>query len=415
MNNERIIKKLAFIAVLLCLIAPAHCLRVDSPVLAGELELMNTYHYTVTMENTENRSYEIILSITPRSEYLDAYATMSPNHFVIGPYEEVMINITLNLPASMPPGEHILTILPEIVEEGVSGTVTIGMTIIELKFTIPGEVEKELSLSDFAAAVDGDEVIFILTAENTGNVRLGAFPYVEIIRYYGAPAVVLRGMTQYLIEPSSSVDIEMRHSMQPGTYYATAYLDYGEETNKIIKIFEIEGSEEEQDDQGGYYDNYYGTDTNETVDITGEKEPEKIVGVRIRKLEADSAYAGTLLKILLEMENIGPDSIAYEYDLNIFDLNENKLDMMSDSGILDGYEIRSVEEEWSTYIPGDYRIVAELSYEDSIERKEVWTRVLGTPTGLVIADPGNIALVAVVALFVAAVVVYTKLIRRHKR
>jgi hypothetical protein len=413
MKNMKM-KELAFLAVFLFLIAPAYCLRVDSPVLAGELELMKTYHYTVAMENTENRSYEVLLSITPRSEYLDPYVTMSPNHFVIGPYEEVMINITLNTPSSMPPGEHVLTILPNVIEEGLSGTVTIGMTIIELKFTIPGEVKKELNLAKFSAAVDGNEVIFILNAENTGNVRLGAFPYVEIIRYYGAPAVVLRGMTQYLIGPSSSADMEMRHSFQPGTYYATAYLDYGEETNKITKVFEIEGTEEEQDNQGGYSDNYYDTETNETIDITGEEEPEKTMGIRIRKLEAEPAHAGSPVRILLELENIGPDNIAYDYDLNIFDLNGNKLDMISNSGTLEGYEIKSLENEWSTYIPGDYRIVAELSYEDKTEGKEVWTLVTGTPTGLVIADPSSIILVAAVALLVTAILFYTKVIRRPK-
>ena len=46
------------------LVAPANCLRVYSPIEAGELELMSSYHYTVWLENQENRSYEIILSIT---------------------------------------------------------------------------------------------------------------------------------------------------------------------------------------------------------------------------------------------------------------------------------------------------------------------------------------------------------------
>ena len=56
------------------MIAPANCIMVYAPIEAGELELMQTYHYTVDIENTEQNPYEIILSITPRSGYLSSYS-----------------------------------------------------------------------------------------------------------------------------------------------------------------------------------------------------------------------------------------------------------------------------------------------------------------------------------------------------
>ena len=416
-------RKCIFLAVVLVyfLIAPASCLRVSS-VEAGELELMHSYHYTTWIENTENRSYEVILSITPRSEYLDPYVTISPNHLVIGPYERKAINLTLSLPSNMAPGEHTLTILPEIIEKGLSGTITLGMSVIEMKFRVRGEVRKDLKLTDFNITVEGKEAKFRLIAENTGNVRLGAFPYVEIRRYYGSPAVLVKGSTQYLIEPSSSAIIELKYADQSGTYYATAYLDYGEISNKITKEFTISeiqvqngtgtqasGNQEES------YSNGNGTEIiiNKTIDITGEEKPEKSSEIRISKLEAEPVYIGNPLSIMLEIENIGSDNLTYQFNINIFDISREKLGVMSDYGILNGYETKKIEKEWSSNKPGDYNIKLELMYGDNLDKKEtkeIWTRVLEkTPTGFAIADPSNMAIVVIV--FVLIIILYRKVRR----
>jgi hypothetical protein len=405
--------------LLYLLIAPAHCLRVSS-VEAGELELMHSYRYTAWIENTENRSYEIILSITPRSKYLSYYVTISPNRLVIGPYERGVINLTLSLPSVMAPGEHTLTILPEVIERGISGTVTLGMSVIEMKFRIPGEIRKELKLSDFNITVEGKEVKFRLIAENTGNVRLGTFPYVEIRRYYGSPATVIRGSTQYLIEPSSSAKMELKHSLQSGTYYATAYLDYGETTNKIAKEFTISeaqtqnGTGTQTGDQEESYLN--GSETgiiNKTIDITGEEEPEKWSGISISKLEAEPVYIGKPLSIILEIESISPDNLTYQLSIEIFDINGEKLGVISDYGILNSYEVKRMEKEWSSNKPGDYNIKLEVMYGDNLDKKEakeIWTRVLEkTPTGFAIADPSNMAIVVIV--FVLIIILYMKVRR----
>jgi len=394
------------------LIAPAHCLRVYSPIEAGELELMSSYNYTVWMENQENRSYEIILSITPRSGYLDPYVTMSPNRFVIDPYERKGIDVTLNLPSDMAPGEHILTILPEVIEKGLSGTLTLGMSVIEIKFRIPGVVRKELRLSDFNITVNG-EVEFKFIAENTGNVRLGAFPYVEIRRYYGSPATIVRGKTQYLIEPSSSVEMQLKHSEQSGTYYATAYLDYGETTNKITKEFVISTPESEIEEDRQETLPETEIIINETINITGEEEPEKRSEIRIRKLEIKPVYIGQPLSIILEIENIGPDNLTYELSINIFDINRENLGVISDSGTLDGYEIKRIEKEWSSNKTGDYNIKADILYGNNLankEGKEMWTRVMKkTPTGFAIADTTSMATVAIVLIIILIVVFYRKI------
>jgi len=406
------------IAIFYFLFSPAHCLIVY-PIDAGELELMQTYHYTTWIENTENRTYEIVLSITPRSEYLDPYVTMSPNHLVIGPYEKNGIDLTLSLPDDMAPGEHMLTILPEIIETGLSGTLTLGMSVIEMKFSIPGAVRKELGLSDFNITVNSSDVEFMLLAENTGNVRLGAFAYVEIRRYYGSPATMVNGKTQYLIEPDSSVEMQLGYSLQPGTYYATAYLDYiAGISNKITRTFTISTTDEEvnetTEETEDQEESLPETEIiiNETIDITDEEEPEKISEIRVRKLEAEPVYIGQALSIILEIENIGPDDLIYQFNINIFDINGERLETISDSGTLNGYEIKRIEREWSTSKPGDYNVKAEILYGNNLadkQEKGVWTRVLEkTPTGLVIADPSNLLAGILFALIVLAIVWYRR-------
>ncbi len=410
-NLRRILTLLLFIILFS---QTSLAIKVSPPIDAGELELDKSYDFFISIRNQDNTNNTITLSLTPRAKYLSNYVTLNPNSFELGAYETKEVKVTLlNTISEVGPGIHILTILPEVSAVGGSGVKITSTSVAEIKFSIPGEVIKKLELEDFKVIQEENNINFQLLTKNIGNVRVGAFPFVEIQKYYGSSPVYhssVKGRTQYLISPGSLTQMDIRYntaSLEPGKYKAIAKVKYdNNETSTISKTFEIKKSEEEQaeiksDISVGEEENYTinisgkGQDTQDEVVQDTQDEVEK-AELRISGLEVNETGSGDLV-INLGIENIFKENTSYKIIFNIFDEFGNKVDEIEDSGEIEGRGIKEIKKSWYGGKSGDHKVRVELKYGDKKEEKECWSKPLqkqlsekkpeNVPTGFLIFNP----------------------------
>lgn len=409
-------------------------LSVSQPIHAGELSGVNDF--TVLIINDANAK-DIVLSITSRSKYLENYVTISPKYVSLSPYEKKYINVKIDLPSDMSPGDHELIILPNIGATHDSGVNVISASTISIRFTSPGSVSKQVTLNDFVVSQNGN-VEFKLSAENTGNVRVTAIPYVEI-RKYGNHLRLLKGTTQHLLDSSEIKQMQINENLQPGTYEALAYVKFdGTDSNKITKLFTIADEEEPQDNDngetggggGGGFGGVSGSIGNgdstwpdwETIDIGDVEEEDKIKlqaeEVKIKITDFNAIIHNNNLSIKLKIENTG-NLTVYIIKFMLVDDNENIVKTLTDTGNISGTaEIRK-DIDISDIETGKYVLKIEFSYADKTLEKTLQINIPSEPlnsiTGLVTAEPGySVYIILIVIIVIIALIVKMKYFNKKR-
>ncbi len=376
----------ATFAVLFCLISSGFSISVSPAVIsAGYLQRGSEYVYESYITNPGTAPVTLELDITPRSEYLKNFVTITPKTITIGPGKKELVKITLSIPdesTTVTNGTHILTILPLIDATDAQGVQIISTSVIELRFTTPGIVKDSLTLETFNApdVETGQTILFELYAKNTGNIRARAFPFVEIYRY-GAKIDTINGITEYIIEPSNSVKMNVRYStssLESGKYRAVAYAGYSDSkrTNTLEDTFKIESKEkEDQPTQEGQPSKdtetpasqetpYPGEEDTISIGDSGNKQETVSVteegDIQIRNLSAESE--GKTVLITLELENTGTRDIDYTLEFHIFDNFQKKLATIISAGHIKGTEILQIKKSWDAPHDGNYTINAQVTY-----------------------------------------------------
>lgn len=240
-----------FFAVLFNLNSHASAFVVSPPVTyAGEIELGKNYEFNVLMENDKDKNQTLQFSLAPSSSYLGNYVEF-PSEIVLKPFERKEINVELKVPRKgLNPGEHSITILPDVIKSG-SGVVLKAVTVIEIKFSLPGEVNKKLELRNFNIEnVSENAFLFELSVKNTGNVRAeDVVPFIDIVRY-GITVDSVRGRTHYKTDSSESLSMKVKYStsLDEGTYKAIAYVMFdNKKTNTETSYFTVVPTEKGQE------------------------------------------------------------------------------------------------------------------------------------------------------------------------
>ena len=431
----------ATLVILLCLAGNGFSIAVSPSVIsAGELQRGNAYVYESYITNTDTVPITLALDITPRSEYLENFVTVTPETLTIGPGKKELVKIELSIPnvsTEVTNGTHILTILPSTDATGAHGVQIISTSVIELRFTIPGIVKDSLTLETFNApdAEIGQTILFELYAKNTGNIRARAFPFVEIYRY-GAKIDTANGITEYAIEPSNSVKMNVRYgtsSLESGKYRAVAYVEYSDSkrTNILEDTFKIK-SKEKEDQPAQESQPSKDTETpvsqetpypgeEDTISIGGSPNGQETVSVtkpdtkesdiQIRNLTAESK--GKTVLITLELENTGTKDVDYTLEFHIFDNFQKKLATLISAGHIKGTETLQIKKSWDAPHDGNYTINAQVTYskyngtfiktarkETSVEVKEDRDKL----TGLIFST-SNISKIIILILLSAILLI----------
>ncbi len=383
----------ATFVILLCLAGNGFSIAVSPSVIsAGYLQRGSAYVYESYITNHGPDPVTLKLDITPGSEYLKSYVTITPETLTIGSGKTETIKITLTIPnasTAVTNGTHTLAILPGIDTTAAQGVKLVSTSLIELKFTIPGIVIDHLTLETFNVpdAEAGQTIIFELYAKNTGSIRQSAFPFVEIYRY-GTKIDTARGITEYIIEPSASVKMTIKYStssLEPGKYRASAYIGYSDskKTNLLEDTFKIKSkNEEDQPAQEDQSPKDTETTTSQDPSDPGEEEDTISIGdspgnqetypydkqdpqtkegdIQIRNLFAESK--GKTVLITLELENTGTKDIDYDLEFHIYDRFQKKIGTIITAGHIKGTETLRIKKSWNAPGSGNYTIEAQVTY-----------------------------------------------------
>ena len=412
-----------------------------SVVDAGLLELNHTYEYSAYIINRDTDIYDLNLSITQRAKYLDGCVDFSPEVFEIVPGARQEIKMYLNVSACyLGPGVHNLLIIPQISEESTTGVKVVSVPAISLKFMVPGDVEPMLMLEEFdmeQSIDEGDTLHFSMRVNNTGNVRVSAIPYVEIMKY-GTVIDTARGTTEVLLEPGSVEDVEFSYggTLGGGNYEAVAFARYfdGNLTGSRTIAFSVIGAvlPEEQETEaevnvpvpfdtvnlGSEDDVFIMTETinTETDHISDETDEDNLTGdVIIRELTAK--FVSGNISIFLELENTYDFDVDYIAEFVIIDDDGAFVKTMTEEGILGISEIGVIRKSVCPGPYGKYTVQVTVKYGDGTfsrtVQKETDTSFIAAPTALATKNTGS-GLLFIIFAGIVLYVVYSYRSRTSK-
>ncbi|MBN2095502.1 MAG: hypothetical protein JW727_05620 [Candidatus Aenigmarchaeota archaeon] len=390
------------IAILLVLIIPsaAFALEISQPRNLGMLEFSTSYSAPVTIKSQETSPQEIELKVTPRSEYLKGYMGTDPIKFTLQPNETKTVNVTINVPieGTLSPGSHTLTIVAESTPKG-SGVQMVSSPVIEVSFSLRGEVMESVALRDLVVNVGSENVVFTLYCENTGNVRAGIFPTVDISKYYGSSTQLretVRGKTQYLLEPGGQKAVTLSYpvsKLEGATYKASAKLEYsGKTSSAVSKNFVIGSSSSSTGESkpsgkpgsGGATSGTAGTISiggtgttqsgSESADLAKNVHPllNNSGEVRITNLYSKITEDRRLI-VYVGIENLNGTSGEFRLWLNLFSGNGTKIDALQRSGNIEPFGSQVLDLDWVPSSGGNIKIEAVLESAGENQTKILWT------------------------------------------
>jgi len=414
------IENLLFCAILLLILPAAHAIKVLPYIDAGELQYNKTYTYSIYIENDDDVAKSIAMEITPRARYLEPYVGILPQKFLIDKNTGRTVTVILSIPDSMP-GEHKLTIMPETSEAG-RGVSIFSTFVTTIRFSLPGNVVKSLTTEDLNISVNNDTVTFMIKTKNDGNVRVSAFPAVEIWNQ-NSFLTRIEGNTEYLIDAGTTKDMKLKYTASSsGKYRAIAFARYdGTITNTIEKEFEIVSVllQESSGDSGtggggtGTSGSPLSNETVRTIDIGGDETVPKAPkdALRILNLVAEPVKLGEPLVMILSLENIDSEAVGYEY---MFEVVEDGISLYAQTGsdTINGFETREIMHTWLPDKPGDYTVAARILYGGQLLEEFVSIRVteIKTPTeiltGFATSNQNNllVAIIILAIVFVSAII-----------
>lgn len=202
----------------------------------NELEFDKTYTFVLTVINDESSEETVTMIVDPESYYLDDYISMTPSSFQMKADEKKNVKISLNVPSSLSPEQHLLKVRPFV--QGKRTPVFI------VKFTVPGEQYHDLEINEVEIDdVTPDESLFFdLKLENEGNVIARGAP---VIKIYDNDRVVdtIGERSKIMIMPLDTYNFSVMYDprdLDLGDYRAEIYIDYNNrKTETIRKEFSI--------------------------------------------------------------------------------------------------------------------------------------------------------------------------------
>lgn len=187
-----------------------------------DIEFNKTYNIVLTAINPDSSIFDVKSMLNKDSGYLSDYVKIDPMQFRLQPNDKKNIRLSLTVPNTLSPEEHILNI------DFVSAEHDLGK--FRLSFTVPGEKIENLVLEKASAsdASDQDLIYFDLELNNKGNVIARGSPIVEI--YHNGQSIASLGKeSSIMIMPGQRYNISLMYdtsNIQPGIYSFNASFSY---------------------------------------------------------------------------------------------------------------------------------------------------------------------------------------------
>ncbi len=393
--------------------------------------------------NTEKNTYDIDLKITSRAEYLRDCVMFSPKSFESLPDSRQEVNVHIDSSAcDLDPGVHTLLIMPQIVYDNTVSVNTVSVSTISVKFSMPGEVRPSLVLEKFEI----DETLkkegvmqFFMVLNNTGNVRVGAVPFVEI-RKYGVVIDVARGGTEILMDSGAVKEIKVsyRSEFQAGTYETVAYVRYfdGNLTNDMTNEFSVEKwiqvEEQNTESAGGGLSTFptdmidIGTEDDvyvpggieqviSTIHDSNEASLQGNISIRSLNAKIQSGY----LSIFMELENHEDFETDYSTEFFVTDRSGTDNKTIIESGTLHALEVKVIRKSVFLGADKDYKVYTTLEYGGGTQsktiQKEIDAEMIGAPTALIIGNQSKSSIYILLLLILIMYGIYRIKVNRSAK
>jgi LysM repeat protein len=151
---------------------------------------------------------------------------------------EIIIPFTITAPLGVSVGEHNGCVLVQEIKEdtketGVSLSLRSGLRVA---ITIPGEVVRGLTFSDFKIQRKGGSIYLMPSVENNGNVSIDTNVAVNVRYFFGLLHSRFGGQFPVLRDQIYDFNFELKKPFWGGLYMATAVFSYDKSDNAGIGI-----------------------------------------------------------------------------------------------------------------------------------------------------------------------------------
>jgi len=182
-----------------------------------EIVFNKTYNIIITVINPDSRAYDIQVMANKDSYYLQDNINIEPVLFGIEPNQKENIQLSLSIPDTISPEEHILYL------DFFSENHQLG--IFKLSFTVPGEKIEKIEMDDVKLNKQPGEGLFYFEfrLENTGTVIARGSPIIEI--YQDSKTIERFGEeSRIIIMPNEDYNISL---MYDTTHLITGDYEFG--------------------------------------------------------------------------------------------------------------------------------------------------------------------------------------------
>jgi hypothetical protein len=189
--------------------------------------------YAVDAQTTNTGAF----TCEQRSEVVDAagaWVIPERSQITVGAKQDAKVGITLTVPDGVPAGEYNACIVIEQVDEQshhADGIRLRTRSAIRVALTVPGVLERAVSIVSYDTARDGNDQLYSLTLHNEGNVSADVQATVLLKNIFGMSMYKNGG--EYPVLAGKDLTLVYKDTDSPafgGWYFAEAFVTYDTRT-----------------------------------------------------------------------------------------------------------------------------------------------------------------------------------------
>ncbi len=203
--------------------------------------------YATDSEISSGGSFACSQKVDPKNE-VGSWIKFEKAELTLESGTNEVVPFSLNLPQIVDVGEHngciVIQEKKDASQGGGNGLQLSVRSALRVVVTVPGEIKKELQISDFHAKSTNRRHTFTVSVQNTGNVSLDTNIQVEVRNIFNRLTYTNGGVYPVLPQKQAfELNYEMDHSFWGGIYRTRATAEYdsdprsqlGQKGNSITK------------------------------------------------------------------------------------------------------------------------------------------------------------------------------------
>ncbi len=186
--------------------------------------------YATDSEISSGGSFACKQKVDARQQ-VGSWITFAKSEVTLEPNTNEVVPFTVNMPAQIEPGEHDGCIVIQekdgVAKASGNGVVLGVRSALRVVITAPGDIKKDLLITDLKIVPNSKKHVITLSMKNNGNVSLDTDVKVEVRNMFGKVTYHNGGVYPILAEKRTfELNFEMQHTFWGGLYKAQATAEY---------------------------------------------------------------------------------------------------------------------------------------------------------------------------------------------